>query len=317
MLLSLLDRSRTRSGRSDAEALQATVRRARRAEELGLHRFWVAEHHAVPGVVGSAPTVTMAAVAAATSRVRVGTAGVMLPNHSPFVVAEQLATLVALHPGRVDVGVGRSLGFTAPVRRALGTASADGFEDRLGELLDWLHGRGPVTVRPRVPAPPVWLLATGSGLATAARFGLPVVVGGSLLADPAALQRYRERTRHARVTLALDVLLARDEAAARRELLPQAVALARSRSRGEFGPLLPPQEAQRADLTGRERADVERTLAQTVHGDEETVAARLADLVHRTGAVELLVSATPFAEDAEAENDTRVARLVARLRTGG
>ena len=323
MLLSLLDRSRTRTGRDDADALRATLRRAVRAERLGLHRFWVAEHHAVPGAVGSAPTVLMAAVAAATARIRVGAAGVMLPNHVPFVVAEQLATLSALHPGRVDVGVGRSLGFTAPVRRALGASSAEDFEDRLAELLDWLHGRGPLTLRPSAPAPPVWLLATGNGLGTAARFGLPVVVAGPLLAEPAPLARYRAESPpgRARVTASLDVLVADSAAQARRELLPQAVALARTRSRGEFPPLPSPAEAASAQLSARELADVETTLASAVLGGEAEVAQRLADLVDRTGAVELMVGTTLHDEAAEAEADTRLARLVARLggglRSGG
>lgn len=325
MLLSLLDRSRTRSGSTDADALRATPARARRAEGHGLHRFWVAEHHAVPGVVGSAPAVTMAAVAAATSRIRVGTAGIMLPNHSPFVVAEQLATLAALHPGRIDVGVGRSLGFTAPVRRALGTSDADGFPDRLAELLDWLHGRGPVTVRPQVPAPPVWLLATGSGLVTAARFGLPVVVTGATLRDPGPLQRYRDDSPpgHARVTLALDVVVGPTDGAARAELLPQAVALARARSRGEFGPLPSPAQAAATVLSAREQHDVEQALDAAVFGDEAGVLQQLTELAARTGAVELLHSATPHAPEREQENDARLARLAprvptaARLRTAG
>lgn len=315
MLLSLLDRSRTRSGSTDAEALRATPARARRAEALGLHRFWVAEHHAVPGVVGSAPAVTMAAVAAATSRLRVGTAGIMLPNHSPFVVAEQIATLAALHPGRVDVGVGRSLGFTAPVRRALGTADASGFPERLAELLDWLHGRGPVTVRPQVPAAPVWLLATGSGLPTAARLGLPVVVGGPVLRDPEPLQRYRADSPagRARITLALDVVVADTEGAARAELLPQAVSLARSRSRGEFGPLPTAAQAASTVLTEREQREVGQVLDAAVFGDEDAVAQQLADLAARTGAVELLHSATPPALEREQENDERLARLAPRI----
>lgn len=312
MLLSLLDRSRTRSGRDDADAVRATVRRAVRAERLGLHRSWVAEHHAVPGAVGSAPTVLMAAVAAATTRIRVGAAGVMLPNHTPFVVAEQLAVLGALHPGRVDVGIGRSLGFTAPVRRALRTTSADGFEEQLGELLDRLHGRGAPALRPQVPPPPLWLLATGAGLRTAARFGLPVVVGGPLLLDPSPLQRYREESPpgRARVTLSLDVLVADSAARARAELLPQAVALARARSRGEFPPLPSPDEAASATLSARERADVEAALAATVHGDEDEVGQRLRDLAARTGAVELLVSTALHDEGAEAEADARLARLL-------
>ena len=113
--LSLLDRSRTRVGEPDAAALSHTVERAQRAEELGYHRFWVAEHHAVPGIASGSPPVLIAAVAARTERIRVGSGGVMLPNHQPLVVAEQFAMLEALYPGRIDLGVGRSLGFTHQV----------------------------------------------------------------------------------------------------------------------------------------------------------------------------------------------------------
>lgn len=315
--LSILDRSRVRSGQDDADALRATVRRARRVEALGADGFWVAEHHAVPGVVGPAPTVLLAAVAAATSRVRVGTAGIMLPNHRPFVVAEQVAVLAALHPGRVEVGVGRSLGFTAPVRRALGTHASADADERLAELLDWLHGRGTVTLRPRVPAPPVWLLATGEGLRTAARLGLPAVVGGRLLREPDPLRRYRCEHPEGRVALLLDVVVGHDEAAARRELLPQAVALARARSRGEFGPLPTPDEAAAASLTDRERADVDRHLAEAVTGTADQVRERLQVLLERTGADELLLAATPHDEEVEARNDTRLVELARDLRTGG
>src|SRR5690625_3012015 len=136
--LSLLDRSRTRAGEDHAAALHATVSRARRAEELGYHRFWVAEHHAVPGIASGSPPVLIAAVAARTSRIRVGSGGVMLPHHRPIVVAEQFAMLEALHPGRIDLGLGRSLGFTAPVREALGVTRypPERFEREIGELID-------------------------------------------------------------------------------------------------------------------------------------------------------------------------------------
>src|SRR5690606_9643927 len=123
VLISLLDRSRTRAGEPPSAALPATVERARRAESLGLHRFWVAEHHAVPGVASSSPPVLMTAVAAATSRIRVGSGGIMLPHHRPVVVAGQARMLAALHPGRIDLGLGRSLGFTQPVREALRVTS--------------------------------------------------------------------------------------------------------------------------------------------------------------------------------------------------
>ena len=119
------------------------MRLARHAERLGFHRFWVSEHHGVPGVAGSAPTVLAAAVAAATHTIRVGTGGVMLPNHRPLVVAEQFGVLESLFPGRIDMGLGRSVGFTDGVRRALGrdkdAADTADFAGQLDELLGWFR----------------------------------------------------------------------------------------------------------------------------------------------------------------------------------
>ena len=180
--LSLLDRSRTRADASDAEALEATITRAVHAEGAGYERFWVAEHHAVPGIASGAPTVLLAAVGARTSRIRIGSGGVMLPLHQPFVVAEQARVLDALHPGRVDLGLGRSLGFTAPVRQALRRDhdAPDTFEDDLLELRGFLEDTAGVTVRPATSrVVPMHLLATGRGLAVAARLGLPLVLGGT------------------------------------------------------------------------------------------------------------------------------------------
>ena len=117
----------------DAEALEATVARAVHAEQVGYDRFWVAEHHAVPGIASGTPAVLLAAIGARTHHIRIGSGGVMLPLHQPLVVAEQFLVLDALHPGRVDLGLGRSLGFTPPVRRALRRDHEDGdtFEDDL------------------------------------------------------------------------------------------------------------------------------------------------------------------------------------------
>ncbi|WP_432502264.1 MsnO8 family LLM class oxidoreductase [Kineococcus arenarius] len=320
--LSLLDRTRTTAppgggAGDDAAAIRATVDRAVRAQALGLHRFWVAEHHAVPGVVGPAPAVLLAAVAASldpSSPLRIGSGGVMLPNHVPLVVAEQFAVLQALRPGRVDLGVGRSAGFTAPVREALRAPGADAeeFTARLSDLLDLLHGRAPVTVRPRVPAPPVTVLTTGAGLLTAAHLGLPVVVGGPVLEDPARLEQYRERfveRGHGgpRVTVLADVLVADDEAAARRELLPQAWSLAVSRTRGKFPPLPAPGDVDLTGLTARERRTVDAVLAQSVVGTEAEVRRRVGDLLGRLGAGELLVATTVHEPDLQAESDARLA----------
>ncbi|GAA3151674.1 MsnO8 family LLM class oxidoreductase [Nonomuraea salmonea] len=167
---SILDRSLVRRGSTPAEALRATVRFAGQAEELGYHRFWVSEHHSVPGVAGSAPTVLAAAVAAATSRIRVGTGGVMLPNHRPLVVAEEFGVLESLHPGRIDMGLGRSVGFTGGIRKALGHGKddADRFGEQLAELLGFFTGGQ--SAYPGVHAlpaeglrPQVFVLAMGGG----------------------------------------------------------------------------------------------------------------------------------------------------------
>jgi luciferase family oxidoreductase group 1 len=317
--LSLLDRSRTRAGEPDAAALRHTVERAQRAEWLGYHRFWVAEHHAVPGIASGSPPVLIAAVAARTERIRVGSGGVMLPNHQPLVVAEQFAMLDALFPGRIDLGVGRSLGFTAPVRTALRreAGAPDTFSADLDELRSYLEARGPVTSRPRLERPvPVFVLATGRGLAVAGDAGLPVVLGGPVLDGPdvgAALDDYRARVRSAGgrpyVVVSLDVLIADSPAAARELALPEAWALAAARTTGRF-PALEPVDPDRV-LSDRQRAVVDDALGRTVHGDESTVADELEALFARTGADELLASTSTFDLDALRESDARLAKVLA------
>ena len=304
MRISLLDRSRTRRGEPDSAAVVGTVERTQRAEQLGFHRFWVAEHHAVPGIGSGAPTVLMAAVAAATERIRVGSGGVMLPNHQPLVVAEQVGVLAALYPGRIDLGVGRSLGFTAPVRRALRSDERDTFREDLDELRAHLAGTAPVTARPRLDEPvPLFVLATGKGLAVAGDLGLPVVVGGPMLDDPAALADYRARAgAAAQVIVSADVLIGDPELA-----LPEAWALAAARTTGEFPPLEAPDPDRR--MTDRQRVAVDKALARTIVGDEGTVAERLDDLLTRTGADELMISSSTWDRAALAESDAGVAAL--------
>jgi luciferase family oxidoreductase group 1 len=316
--LSLLDRSRTRAGEPDDAALRHSVARAVRAEELGYHRFWVAEHHGVPGIASGSPPVLIAAAAARTERIRLGSGGVMLPNHQPLVVAEQFAMLEALFPARIDLGVGRSLGFTPPVRRALHAATTDTFADDLAELRAYLRGTAPITARPRLDRDiPVFVLATGKGLAVAGDAGLPVVVGGPILSDDALrpmLDDYRSRVRAAGgepyVVVSTDVLIADSTEEARELALPEAWAMAASRTTGEF-PALEPAELGR-DMTVRQRTTVERAIARTVHGTEDAVAEQLDDLVTRAGADELLASSSTFDRAALADSDARLARLLLR-----
>ncbi|WP_309133959.1 MsnO8 family LLM class oxidoreductase [Cellulomonas sp.] len=320
--LSLLDRSRTRVGEDDAAALRGTVARATRAEGLGYARFWVAEHHGVPGVAGAAPAVLLAAVAGATTTIRLGSAGVMLPHHQPLVVAEQFTTLSAFAPGRVDLGLGRSPGFTAPVRRALRQVDRD-FAADLAELRAYLEGTAEITLRPQPVAPvPMYVLATGSGLQVAAELGLPVVVGGPVLGvagDPepglAALAGYRRSFRPSAqqaepwVAISLDVLVADTDAEAADLLLPEAWAMARSRTTGEFPPLEPVAAVRAARRTPRQQEYLEQTAAAAVAGSPARVGSRLAELLERTGAAELVAAGSTYDRAALAASDAALAGL--------
>lgn len=322
MKLSLLDRSRTRAGRPEAEGLTGSVARAVEAERLGYERFWVAEHHAVPGIASGSPAVLLAAIGAATERIRIGSGGVMLPNHQPLVVAEQFLMLEALHPGRIDLGIGRSLGFTSAVRAALrhDVDAPDTFEADLQELRELLAGESRVTAHPVATSPvPISLLATGGGLAIAARSGLPVVVGGPVLwSDQGleALAAYRRDFRPSAqaatpyVTISLDVTVAADDATARELALPEAWSMARSRQTGEFPPLESVDDIRAQSWTSQVRQRVERSLDQAVAGSPATVRARLDELIERTGADELMASTSTYDREALLASDQMLSDLV-------
>ncbi|WP_249523405.1 MsnO8 family LLM class oxidoreductase [Modestobacter marinus] len=324
MLLSLLDRARTRVGEPDAAALTGTGERAVAAERLGLHRFWVAEHHGVPGIAGATPAVLLAVIAGRTTTVRLGSAGVMLPHHQPLVVAEQFATLSAFAPGRVDLGLGRSPGFTAPVRQALRSTGEPDFAGDLTELRAFLAGSAPITAHPRpAAAVPMYVLATGSGLTVAAELGLPVIVGGPLLGvagDPepglAALAGYRrsyrpsEEAPEPRVAISLDVLVADTAAEAADLLLPEAWAMAQARTTGAFPPLEPVDAIRARTWTSRQRSHVEQTTAAAIAGSPTQVASRLTELCERTGAAELVASSSTSDRAALAASDAALAGLL-------
>jgi luciferase family oxidoreductase group 1 len=322
VVLSLLDRSRTRVGETDASALAGTVARAVSAEQRGFERFWVAEHHGVPGVAGAAPAVLLAAIAGRTATIRLGSAGVMLPHHQPLVVAEQFATLAAVAPGRVDLGLGRSPGFTPPVRRALRETERD-FAADLAELRAYLTGTAEITLHPQPASPvPMHVLATGCGLQVAAELGLPVIVGGPVLGvagDPepglAALAGYRRAFRPSaqqpepRVSISLDVLVADTAAEATDLLLPEAWAMAQARTTGAFPPLEPVTTIRAHALTPRQQGYVEQTAAAAIAGTPAQVERRLAELLERTGAAELVASSSTFDRAALAASDAALAAL--------
>jgi len=304
--LSVLDRSRTRVGETEAETLRATVELAQQVEALGYKRFWVSEHHSVPGVVGSAPTVLAAAVAASTSRIRVGTGGVMLPNHQPLVVAEQFGVLESLFPGRIDMGLGRSVGFTNGIRRALGVEkdATEDFAEQVQELLGYFTGTQ--QVHPQVHARPgeglrvpPFILAVGEGAMLAASLGLPLVIAGvkgeSSLLD--RLDRYRSGFQPSAwaprpyVVLAVTAAVAGTTEEARQLLLPEAWASAYSRTRGVFPPLEPSVPDK---LSTKEREIFEQSLRGQLYGTPDEVDAVLGGLVRRTAADEVLITTNTY-----------------------
>lgn len=311
---SILDRSLVREGERPETALRETVRFARQAEELGYHRFWVSEHHGVPGVAGSAPTVLAAAVASATSRIRVGTGGVMLPNHPPLVVAEQFGVLESLFPGRIDMGLGRSVGFTGAVRNALGAGkeAAGDFSAQLTELRRYFEGGGQVSALPaeglRLPA---FVLATGAGADIAAEHGLPLVIGGPVRDTArlrAVIDRYRtgfraqdrdrdrdgygdgDGGRRPYVVVAVSAAAAATRARAELLQVPEAWSTAVSRTRGVFTPLLPAAGVLAGEMTERERKFYAEARDSQLHGTPDDVAAALAGVVRGTGADEFLLT---------------------------
>ncbi|MGW0413196.1 LLM class flavin-dependent oxidoreductase [Streptomyces collinus] len=324
---SVLDRSRTREGHPPAQALRDTVALAREAEALGYHRFWVSEHHGVPGVAGSAPTVLAAAVAAATGTIRVGTGGVMLPNHQPLVVAEQFGVLESLFPGRIDMGLGRSVGFTGGVRRALGRGreDAEDFAAQLDELLGWFAGTSPTGVHAR-PAEglrvPPFVLAMGEGARIAARAGLPMVIGDLRSRERMlrGVEEYRSLFRPSPwapepyVIVSGTVAVAGTAEEARRLLVPEAWAMAYARTHGTFPPLAPAEAVPEHAMTAKERGLYESGLGGHIAGTGDQVTDALESVLKETGADEVLVTTSGYDRAALLDSYRRLAALFAPAR---
>ena len=297
--LSVLDLAPVPDGATAAQALRDTIDLARHAEELGYHRFWVAEHHNMPGIASSAPAVLIAHLAAATTTIRVGSGGVMLPNHAPLVVAEQFGTLEALHPGRIDLGIGRAPGtdqVTAhALRRTPEALSADDFPQQLADLLGYFTGRWPENHpfaqhhRGARPGRPAGDLAArlerlqrpaGRPARPAVRVRAPLQRGQhAARAGPVPRStsgRPRCSTRPYAMVAAAVVCAETDE---RARFLAGSGALSFLRLRsGRPGPLPTPEEAAAYPYTELERAFVEDRLATQIVGSPETVQRGITDL---------------------------------------
>lgn len=302
--LSVLDLVPVGAGTSASTALAHSTALARRVEELGYHRYWVAEHHAMPGIASSAPAVLIAHLAGVTSRIRVGSGGVMLPNHQPLVIAEQFGTLTALHPGRIDLGVGRAPGTDPRTARALrrGTdpLGADEFPDQLSELAGYFRGDTAVHAVPAAGNPPaLWLLgSSGYSAQVAGLLGLPFAFAHHFSAHNTlpALELYRQRFRPSTVLdrpyamVAASVLAADTDAAAHHIALPSALSFLALR-RGEPVPLPTPADADSAvrTLSGSDRQFVDERLAGQIIGAPDTVRDGVNALLESTAADELMI----------------------------
>ena len=306
---SILDLSPIVQGGDAAQAFRNTLDLARHAERWGYRRYWLAEHHNMPGIGSSATAVLIGHVAGGTSTIRVGSGGVMLPNHAPLVIAEQFGTLASLYPGRIDLGLGRAPGtdpWTArALRRGLGD-TAEEFPRDVVELQAYFRPAAPDQAVRAVPGAgldvPIWLL--GSSLYSAqlaAMLGLPFAFASHFAPDllMPALEAYRSRFRPSE---ALDrpyamvgaPVFAADSDADAQRLFTSAQQQFLNLRRGMPGQLPPPVDSMEGRWTPAEQAMVARALACAVVGAPDTVRAGLAAFIERTGADELMVTAQIF-----------------------
>jgi luciferase family oxidoreductase group 1 len=308
--LSVLDQSVAVTGATQDTSIRETLALAQHCEALGYHRFWVSEHHSHPSIVGSAPEVLMAAIAATTSRIRIGSAGVMLPHYSALKVAEQFRVLEALAPGRIDLGVGRAPGSdrrTAQLLRTDAHQSADDFPVQVRELQAWVSGvdlppghpgRG-VTANPMGPThPTVWVLGSSDyGAQLAAHYGLPYafawfITDGQGADQALALYRrlYRPSALHPKPEAVLCVwaLAADTEAEAWRQFSSRE-RWKIARNRGVLGPLASPEELALRPAGAGEQIDLDRLRSTALVGSGAQVAAKLRALAEQYEVDELVV----------------------------
>ena len=303
--LSVLDLSPIVAGSDAGQALRRTLDLAQHAERWGYQRFWLAEHHNMTGIASAATSVVIAHVAAGTSTIRVGAGGIMLPNHAPLLIAEQFGTLAALHPGRIDLGLGRAPGSDQVTARALrrSPAAADSFPQDVMELLDWFRAAEPGQAVQAVPGAgldvPVWILGSSLfGASLAAALGLPFAFAShfapAMMEDAVAIYRERfepsARLERPYVMLGVNVTAADTDAEARRLFSSVQQAFVNLR-RGTPGPLPPPVDDFEATAHPLELAGIHQALACSIVGAPATVREGLRAFVADTGADELMVTA--------------------------
>ena len=322
---SVLDLAPITQGSDAAQSFRNSLDLAQHAENWGYQRYWLAEHHGMPGIASAATSILVGHVAGGTHKIRVGAGGIMLPNHSPLVIAEQFGTLASLYPGRIDLGLGRAPGSDQTTARAMRrnlNSDADEFPQDVMELMDYFNADSKNPVR-AVPGQgldvPVWILGSSTfGAQLAAALGLPYAFASHFapqqMMQAIAIYRanFRPSARLAKpyVMLGFNIFAADtdEEAVFRASSWQQAFVNLRS---GRPGRLPPPQHNYLAQVGPGERALLDSVLACAAVGSPETVCASLNAFVERTGADELMITSQVFEHSARLRSYEITAEILA------
>ena len=324
---SILDLSPIVEGASAADALRSTLQLAQHAEPLGYRRFWIAEHHNMPGIASAATAVVIAHVAAGTTTIRVGSGGVMLPNHSPLVIAEQFGTLASIYGDRIDLGLGRAPGTDPETARALrrdALSSAEAFPQDVQELQRYFEAPAGQTTR-AIPGAglrvPIWLLGSSMfGAQLAAMLGLPFSFAAHFAPDLLlpALSIYRDRFQSSAqldkpyAMVCVNVVVADTDEQARWLMSSHQQAFTNLR-RGKPGKLPPPRDNMDGFWTREERATVEHAMRYSFAGSSATVEHALRGLLRQTQADELMINAHVYDQIARRYSYTLAAAIRDRI----
>jgi luciferase family oxidoreductase group 1 len=325
--VSILDLAPVVAGSTPADSFRNTLDLAQHAEKWGYHRYWLAEHHNMPGIASSATSLVIGYVAAGTDKIRLGSGGIMLPNHAPLMIAEQFGTLESMYPGRIDLGLGRAPGSDQPAARALRrTLGSDGhdFPELLSELRSYLNPSleaHPMGVR-AVPGEglniPIWLLgSSGFSAQLAGQLGLPFAFASHFAPDYLlpALELYRSNFRPSEslekphVMVGISVIAADTDEEARKLATSQQQQFL-NLIRGRTGLLNPPVESMDTIWTEHEKAIVQKQLSFTVIGNKDTVRERLQSIVKETQANELIAGAQIYDHQARLRSFEILAEIV-------
>lgn len=310
MRLSVLDQSVAIADRPQGDSIRETLELARHCEALGYHRFWVSEHHNHDTIAGSAPEIVMAAIAATTARIRIGSAGIMLPHYSALKVAEQFRVLDALAPGRIDLGLGRAPGSDGRTAYALNPNAgmgAEQFPEQVRDLLAWVNGEplaeghmfGSIRAFPMgETAPQMWMLGSSDyGAQIAAHFGIPYCFAHFITQGQSCLRALDLYRRHYRpsdrnpepvATICVWAMTAETEEAVDYEFLPRAHSRL-ARDRGMLQPVVSPEAAAAQSYSAAEKARIEALRHDSIIGTPDRVADRLRELARQLGIDELVI----------------------------